>query len=482
MSVARHTLYNLAGALVPLVLALVVVPLYIHRIGEARYGVLTIVWLLLGYFGLFDLGLSRATANQIARLHAASAGERVEVFWSACILNAAFGVVGGLVLYLVGRPLLGHWLKMPLPLRAEAVGALPWIAASVPVATISAVLTGSLEGRQRFGVVNLIQALGTIALQVVPLAAAFLISPDLRIIVPVAVVVRFLSVAPLVLAVRAALPIHGWVRPRTDRMRELLGYGTWVTITNVVGPLLDSLDRFFIAAVLGAEAVAYYAVPFSLVARTQILPRAVSRTLFPYLSADAPEHARNRAVESVITLAAMGIPIVVLSMILMRPFLNLWMGAQFARHAAIVGETLLCGIWLNGLATVPFAMLQAQGRPDMVAKFHLAELVPFIAVLWYGLHHLGLVGAAVAWALRVAVDALLLFWAAGIGFDLAKRLTLGAMLVLCAWLLLRVLPSYSVPIKVLADALLVIAAVAWSLHSSARVRQGVMRALRYVDV
>ena len=68
---------------------------------------------------------------------------------------------------------------------------------------------------------------------------------------------------------------------------------------------------------------------------------------------------------------------------------------------------------MNSLAFVPAAHLNAINRPDLPAKFHAFELVPFLLVLWFGLHFYGLLGAAWAWTLRVTIDAILLFVVAG---------------------------------------------------------------------
>jgi O-antigen/teichoic acid export membrane protein len=108
-------------------------------------------------------------------------------------------------------------------------------------------------------------------------------------------------------------------------------------------------------------------------------------------------------------------PLVVLGSVLLEPFLRIWAGAGIARSGAPVGEILLLGVWMNSLAIVPYALLQAKGRPDLTAKISVLELAPYIGALWLGLHFNGLNGAAWAWTARAGVDALLLFWVAGRG-------------------------------------------------------------------
>jgi O-antigen/teichoic acid export membrane protein len=173
------------------------------------------------------------------------------------------------------------------------------------------------------------------------------------------------------------------------------------------------LDRFLIGAIVGAKALTYYAVPFNLASQVSVLPGSLSDTLFPRFSATSREEHHRLMDEAVRSLSVILTPLIIAGILIMEPFLTWWVGSEMARNAAFVGEIIVLGMWFNGLAYLPFARLQAQGRPDLVAKCHLAELIPYLVFLALALHAWGVVGAALAWSLRVIVDAVLLFWLSG---------------------------------------------------------------------
>jgi O-antigen/teichoic acid export membrane protein len=410
--IGRNTLVNVAGAVVPIFISLATVPAYLHRIGEARYGVLAVVWVVLGYFGVFDLGLSRATANQIARMRSQTAEERARVFWTALSVNASLGTLGGILLFLLGHLLVGHLLKVPPELRSEAVGALPWLAAAVPLTTITLVLVGALEGREKFLTVNLLTINGLALFQLIPLAYAYWVGPDLAGLIMSATLALCVSTLVSFSVIAVSLPLRGKPQIELGRLPSLLSYGGWITVTGLVGPILTVVDRIAIGAVLGARAVTRYTVPFTLVSRAQILSSGLARTLFPRFSILERGDAAAVGRESLSALVAITMPLTVVGAVVLEPFLRAWVGDDLARHSAPVGEVLLLGMWLNSLAVIPYAFLQAQRRPDLPAKFHVLEVPPYIGALVLGIHLYGILGAAWAWTARAGADAVLLFGAA----------------------------------------------------------------------
>ena len=413
MSIKKHTAYNLLGALLPLGLSLVTIPLYISWIGEARYGVLAVAWLLLGYFGLFDLGLGRATAQRIAALGDASSEKMSSTFWTALTMNVSLGVLGGLIIWPVANYFFNNFFSVDSALRPELAAAIPWLILAVPLATLSGVLTGALEGRTKFLDLNIISVASSALIQLVPLAVVWLHGPDLAWLLPAVILSRLVTLSVLFLRCRVHVFHHHKPTFSRAQAKGLLQFGGWVTVSSLVGPLMVVLDRFVIGATLGAKAVTYYTVPFQLAERTTLLPGALTTALFPRLAAVGQDEARQLATKAVSSLAVVTTPLILVAVLLVEPFLHWWLNPEFALQAGLTAQLLLLGFWINAFARVPFALLQAAGKPSVIAKCHLAELIPYLLLLYVGLQFWGLPGAALVFSLRTLADCALLMWFSG---------------------------------------------------------------------
>jgi len=107
------------------------------------------------------------------------------------------------------------------------------------------------------------------------------------------------------------------------------------------------------------------------------------------------------------------LPVTLISASLAREILTYWLGSHFAENSYRVLQVLSLGVFINGIANVPFALIQGAGRSDLTAKINLLELPAYLCVMWWLINGYGIVGAAVAWLFRMAVDALLLVVVAG---------------------------------------------------------------------
>jgi O-antigen/teichoic acid export membrane protein len=435
MSIRRNTAYNLLGSIIPLAVSLVTIPIYLGHIGEARYGVLAIAWLLLGYFGLFDLGLGRATAQRIAKLRDSNDAERAQTFWTAFTLNIGLGVVGGLLIWPIAAYFFGNVFKVEEALRPEVQAAVPWLVLTVPMAILSGVLSGALQGRERFLELNIISVAGSVLFQALPLGTAMLWGADLGIILPTAIFARLLTLIILLERCRRHIFLDHPVTFARAQAGRLLRFGGWVTVTSFVGPMMVILDRFIIGAMAGAKAVTYYAVPFQLAERTTIISSALSSALFPRFAAATLREEQRLANDGMRTLIVVMTPLVGAGILLIEPFLSWWITPAFAEQSAQIGKIILLGFWTNSFAVIPFAQLQARGRPDLVAKCHLGEVLPYLGMLYLGMNTLGMIGAALAFTLRVLVDFALLAGLAGIFRKSLGSLLLPALLLGMAFLI-----------------------------------------------
>jgi len=407
--VGRNAAYNLVGAAAPILVSLVAVPVYLDVVGEVRYGVLVLVWALLGFFGVSDFGIAIATGNHVARVPAGDRDALGRVVVTAAALTAGAGLAAGALFVGVGAILVQLVLDIPAPLHGETYAALAWVSATLPFANLFWVSIGAAEGRERFLEANALRLVAAVMTQALPLVAAWLWEPTLAAIGAGLLASTLVSSAAGMSLAARRLGSPALRLPDRATAASLLRYGSWVTVTGVVSAVVASVDRLVIGAVRGPRAVTQYAIPANLVARLHLVPSSLTRTLFPRFSREADATGDALARTAITALVAIVTPVVVVAMVALEPFLRIWVGAPLAEAGAPVGSILLLGAWIGAIAFVPYSLLLGRRRPDIPDKLVVAELPIYFGLLWAGLSLFGLEGAAWAWSVRVAGDAALLF-------------------------------------------------------------------------
>jgi O-antigen/teichoic acid export membrane protein len=408
MSISKHIAANLTGSAVPLVLALATIPTYVRTVGEERFGVLALIWAVLNYFGFLDLGFGRAVAQKLAQLGGADPQQDNELVWTGLATAFAMGLVGGGAIYFAALHLV-HGVPLLSPtVHAEALSAVPWLIPAFPLLLPGTVLIGTLQARLKFVELNAVQIAGGILLQVLPLALALHGWVELSVLVPAILATRLVTNLALFVLCRRAVPMGGPRLPSRDHLRHLLVYGGWISVMNILAPLLATIDRVVIATLSGARTVTHYTIPYDLVSRGMVISGSFASALFPRLAKLPIEEGRELALRSAAMLVALMSPIVALGLALAEPFLMLWVGGPLTLLTHRVAEILLLGVWINCLVIPHHSRYMATEGPKVVTLIYLVEIPIYFAMLWTGTLRWGGGGAAVGRTMRIALDTALL--------------------------------------------------------------------------
>ena len=413
---AKNFLINLLGKGVPTLAALITIPLLINWMGNERFGLFNLLLITVGYFSLFELGIGRAITKFVSE--ALASGDQEEelsmLLWSSFALLMLLGVFATILLIVFTPLLIKNILNIPDFLINEGIISLIYVSLSLPLMLVSAGVHGILAAQQRFDLINLIQIPFGISNYIFPLIILVAGSNNLSHAILSILFARIIVLGVSTLICFRTLPsIKSVPRINIIYMKKVLTFGGWLTVSNIISPLMTYMDRFFIGAVLTLTAVSYYVVPYTIATKLLLIVASLAMVLFPAFSYSKNLDQKiylqlyRRATKYIFLIL---FPVVLLMAIFSYDLLSLWLGAELAHNSFLVLTIFSLAVLVNSLANIPYTLIQAFGRPDITAKFHLIEIIPYILLLWIFASKFGIVGVAAAWLVRVSADAILLFW------------------------------------------------------------------------
>ncbi|AOX21066.1 transporter [Kozakia baliensis] len=403
-----NAFWNIAGRIAPVFVAIVTTPRLIHLLGLSRWGIFTIVLSLIGTFGIFDLGLGRALSRAVATKGAEERmdQETCDLVLTGVSVLTGVGVVAALVSAACCNLWVDHGLKIPVELHREVLLSFFVFCATAPLVMINAAIWGVLTGRQAYRETNLINIPISVMYYLGPLLMLYVWDSLIGVMFVLAGCRLWMTIAYIRFVYRLIPELkHAQLRPRL--LKPLMQYGGWLTVSNIIYPLLGYLDRFIISNLIPVARIGFYTTPSDAVSRFNMFTGSVNASAFTAISAS---YARNvtRTCElyktSVVAVSFILLPLCLGASLFSYDILALWIDRGFSEQSGLVMKILCIGVFISGVDSITATFLEGIGRPDIGTKISIGELVIYLPVLYWGVSRYGVVGASAIWTLRFGFD------------------------------------------------------------------------------
>jgi O-antigen/teichoic acid export membrane protein len=407
--IGSNIAFSGAGRAWSAVLLFITIPIVVHSIGTAAYGVYALASVILGYVAFLDFGLTAAVVRSVSKYHSLGDKRALEsAVGTAFSLLIALGAAGAALIVLVSPLVVGSLLHVPSSLQPDARFALQVAGVGFGINMLLVVFAGVVQGLQRmdiFAIRSVFLSTLTSGAQI----AAVLLGGGLRALVVATMAVSVLGFLIFLTASRRLLPDVS-LRPRLDyaAVRELTGFGLFRFINQASGQVTTQFDPIVIGIFQPISAVGYYAVPLQLTQRFHVVQDSVAAAYFP---AAVELHSReDRARETTLYLAALKLVLVAMAFLIVvsvgyaGPIMQAWVGMPVADRAAPILAVLAVGYGLSALVGVPAQASDATGHQRWTAAFAVVSALLQLSVALVLVPRYGPIGAAVAVVVNTVVQ------------------------------------------------------------------------------
>ncbi|EHR8835994.1 O177 family O-antigen flippase [Shigella flexneri] len=403
----RNSILNLSGYIIPTLAAIPALGYMARELGAELFGIYTLAMALVGYASVFDFGLTRAIIREIAVYRDDIVEKRKIISTSTVFLTVIGFVVTALIFINVNT--IVTFINVSKNNFEDANIALKILSLSIPLLLLNQLWASVFEGEEKFGLINIQKTMSNTCIVALP-AVCIMKESSLTYAVSGLVVGRVISLILSFWFLRKEIVASGIIF-HTIVMKRLIMFGSWMTFSNIISPMMVYFDRFIISNILGAKNVGFYTAPAEIISRMSIIPTSVSRALFPRLSNMGDiKKFKYELLFSYAIMISICAPIVLFLLLFSGKIMYYWLGAQYFLKSSIIFSVLLIGFFFNSLAQLPFSAIQSLGNSKITALLHGFEIIPYLIILYILTSHFGIVGTAYAWTLRVMFDFIALYF------------------------------------------------------------------------
>jgi len=413
--VLRNTLYNFIRQFWILCLGIITTPYIIKKLGTDIYGILSIVSVVIGYFGILGFGLSDALIKYISEYSAKKNYELVGMaIGSGLFIYSLMGFLGSVLIFSFTRLLVTKVLHIPGHLMSLSYFVF-YICALIFLIDMPAVVFGVIPAAlQRFDIVNKMSILiGTTR----TIATIFLlyIGLFLKEIVIINLCMSLIAILAYLAIARRLLPgLKFRFIFNANMFIKLSRFGVFNLLTQIACQVVFQIDKLLIGIFLSLSSITYYMIPYNLSISLMAVTSNLQNAIFPLVSGltDTDNHSffKKLYIQSIKFNSLIAIPIATCLFIFAKPILLFWMGKDFVSNSTAVLKILSVSYLIATFSGIPSAILYGIGRPDITTIFAWISAVISLSCALLLIPHYGIKGPALALFINVLLTVPLFIW------------------------------------------------------------------------
>lgn len=369
----RGAFGSTASSIVLAMLGLLTTPYVLHRLGDAAYGLVSLLSLASAHLSNLEFGFGHATVRFLARARASEdLRQQGVVVESSFAVFLAGGLVGAILLLAGSRILVETVFHVPLPLQPAAIACFRLTAVSLLASFLSSFFLAVLQGVGHFSWMNgsrlLLGGLSSLGTVLVLYLGGGVVA-----VVAMQCVVA--SVGCIFLGALCALARGAVAKPRPSR-RALVDMGSFAAYTFAAGvayQLMLNGPPLVLAAHVPSSLLPAFSIPQAFFQKITMLVGSVSVVFLPFVSAASVDKDFGRLREVFrshmrLTLLGLGAVSSVLC-VFAEPLLAVWIDPEYAARGAPCLRWFAVAALVLGLGAPAADVARGLGRPQWVLTY-----------------------------------------------------------------------------------------------------------------
>lgn len=377
-------------------------PYMLRMLGQAEYGVYSLVASVIGYLTILDFGFGNAIIRYTSKLRAiGQKQEQWELFGMFFVMYCLIGLcalAGGSLLYFNVDLLFDKTLTPEQLSQAKIMMAFLIVnmAVTFPMSIFGAIITAyeNFVFQRIFSICRII--INTVAFIIVLYLGYKAVA-----LVVITTLFNFLTLGVNYLYCKLHLKIRlAFVKPNWALIKEVISYSFWIFLNSIMDKIYWGTGQFVLGSLIGPIAVAIYAIGISLQSMYMQFSFGISGVLLPRITRMVFTNASTHEVANIFIksgrLQSLIVSLIFFGFIIFgREFINIWAGYGYEK-SYYVTIIFFASLYIPMLQTTAAPVLQARNQLKFKSITYLVISLISLAAQIILSKYFGVIGCAVA--------------------------------------------------------------------------------------